>query len=790
MGPILSDWESCDKAVRVRHAEWASPGVPMPKKDGSIRYCVDFKTTLNPQLRTDHYPLPRPDNVFAQISKGVYFTSLDLKDAYMQLKLDEESQELCIVNTHKGYYKLKRLLYGISSSAAIFQNVMDDILQGLSGVICYLDNILIQGSTLSECVQRTLLVLGRLDKHNVRINLNKCQWFVEEFEFLGFVIRHGVRAQAPSITAAVMEFPTPKNSKPVHSFLGLLTFYHNFIPMCSTVTKPLRNLLKTNVPFSLTSECQEAFIKCKSLLVSNDLLVLYDPDLPIVVYCDVGVGAVLCHTVIVNGKPVDKPVMYASSSLTDTQQRYAQIDREGLAVIFAVSKFHKFLWGRQFTLVTDNYAIHRIFHSNKGLPVRTGHRLQHWAAILQAYNYVLVHRKCEFLRAADALSRLPTSVLIDDVLHVKILSPLPLTAEVIAAETVKDPILSQVLKLVFLGWPTRAKYSPESGLSPYFKLRDQLTIRDQCLLFASRVVVPLKLQAEVLKLLHAGHPGIVRSKALARSVVWWPPLNDDIVLHCKNCVPCTVANFSPSKEYVPWPKAIAPFSRVHIDFFEYKSLTFFILVDAYSRWLHVSLMSNGTNAKEVNAVLLSIFSVYGLATSIVSDNGPPFDSNEYTEFCTSFNIQVFHSPVYHPESNGLAEKGVDIAKEGIKKDLDKAFSDPNVVSDLALQEVSIVLQKFLFNYRNTPTSVDLKSPNDLLFAYKPATLLTMLLPGKSLNTNVQFREGEIVFLKLHRRSPTVQGTITRVISPLRYQISVEGVLKEVHHNQLVRSPTL
>ena len=165
------------------------------------------------------------------------------------------------------------------------------------------------------------------------------------------------------------------------------------------VTKPLRNLITEGVPFVWDKEREEAFLKCKYLLVSNDLLVLYNPDLPVVVYCDaspVGVGAVLCHTVNVNSKPVNKPVIYASSSLTETQQRYAQIDREGHSIIFAVTKFHKFSCGRPFLLVTDNFAIHRIFHANKGLPVRTGHRLQHWPAILQAYNYTLVHQKVSF----------------------------------------------------------------------------------------------------------------------------------------------------------------------------------------------------------------------------------------------------------------------------------------------------------------------------------------------------------------------------------------------------------
>lgn len=792
---ILDSWVDSGTAVRVRQAEWASPGMPLPKKDGTIRYVVDFKTTLNPQLRTDHYPLPRPDHVFASLSKGVFFTSLDLKDAYTQLKLHPDSQDLCIVNTHRGYYKLTRLIYGISSAAAIFQNVMDDILRDIPGVICYIDNILINGADLNEGITRTLLVLGRLEKHNVHLKLSKCEWFVTNLEFLGFVISKGRRGQAPSLTAAITNFKTPVNSSEVSSFLSLLSFYGMFIPMYSTVAKPLRLLTTNDAPFNWTTECQNAFQVLKCLLVSNDLLMLFDPDLPIVVYSDaspVGVGAVLAHTIQVNGKPVDKPVMFAAASLTKTQQNYAQVDREGLAVIFAVTKFHRFIWGRPFTLISDNFAVHRIFHETKGLPARTGHRLQHWATMLQAYNYKFIHRKCEFLQAADALSRLPSKQIIEEVYHVKVITPVPLTAAQIAFATAKDPILSRVLLQCHLGWPVKLNHAANSELSPFFKLRDQLTIIDKCLFFASRIVVPTSLQAQVLKLLHEGHPGIVRSKALARSIVWWPSLNQDIVTLCNNCTPCTVVNLKRTKEYIPWPPATSPFQRVHIDFFDYKNLSFLLICDAYSRWLQIVPMQS-TTAESVIAQLLNVFAIFGLPRVLVSDNGPPFDSNEYAAFGTMYNIQILHSPIYHPESNGLAEKGVDIGKSGLKKMLDQNVSLNSPPSPAESSKiVSHTLQKFLFNYRNTPTAVTLKTPNELLFSFKPTTLLSHLLPpsvSKSQN-KFHFREGEIVFVKLTKRTPAVKGTIVSAKSADIYIVSVEGVLKEIHHNQLVRGTKL
>lgn len=292
-------------------------------------------------------------------------------------------------------------------------------------------------------------------------------------------------------------------------------------------------------------------------------------------------------------------------------------------------------------------------------------------------------------------------------------------------------------------------------------------------------------------LIHEGHPGVVRSKALARSIVWWPSLNDDIVNLCKNCTPCTVVNLRKTKQYVSWPKCSHPFQRVHLDFFEWKSLSYFIMCDAFSHWIHVKQMNSTATVPVINE-LMSIISIFGLPTIIVADNGPPFDADDFARVLTSLNVQLLHSPIYNPESNGLAEKGVDVAKKALNKLFSQA--DLQTVSDNELLEiVQFRLSKFLFNYRNTPSSVDGKTPNELLLSYKPATMLNQLLPsgpGSSAGTRSHFRAGETVYFKLTKRSPAVMGVITSALGPNRYCFSVQGVIKELHHNQLCRATTL
>lgn len=206
---LLDSWEESGKAIRVRCADWASPGFLVPKSDNSYRMVVDFKKTLNPQLRVDHYPIPSPEEIFSSLSNSSVFVSLDLKDAYTQLSLHPDSQDLCVVNTHRGFYKLTRLIYGVASAAAIFQSVMEEMLAGIPGVIIYLDNVLIQAESMNVLIQRTLLVLGRMDRFNVHLKKPKCEWFVSKLEFLGFIISQHGRQPTPTLVAAIDNFPVP-----------------------------------------------------------------------------------------------------------------------------------------------------------------------------------------------------------------------------------------------------------------------------------------------------------------------------------------------------------------------------------------------------------------------------------------------------------------------------------------------------------------------------------------------------------------------------------------------------
>ena len=353
---------------KVTHSQWASPIVPVPKGDGRIRLCGDYKATLNSSLEVDQYPLPRPEDIFASLAGGQKFTTLDLTNAYQQMKLDLPSRELVTINTHRGLYRYTRLPFGVASAPALFQKTMDTVLQGLPHVACYIDDILITGENDQEHLQNVEETLRRLQEYNIRAKKVKCAFMQDSVTYLG----HKVDSQGLHPTSkkveAVLEAPQPQTLQELKSFLGLIHYYGKFMPNLATVLHPLNQLLRADTKWKWTSDCTEAFEAAKKMLASAPVLVHYNPELPLRVAGDAssyGIGAVMSH-VFPDG--TEHPVAFASRTLTSCEQNYAQLEKEALSLIFAINKFHTYLYGRKFTLITDNEPLAAILGPKKGVP--------------------------------------------------------------------------------------------------------------------------------------------------------------------------------------------------------------------------------------------------------------------------------------------------------------------------------------------------------------------------------------------------------------------------------------
>lgn len=443
---------------------WGTPLVPIPKKDG-VRLCADYRITVNPQLQPLKYPMRTPEELFASI-RGKMFCKLDCRNAYLQCELDEESREMTTVTTHRGAMRMNRLPYGISTCGAQFQAIMDQVLDGLSGVVCYLDDVLIGADNDRELMDRLDRVLERLKDNGVRLKKEKCQFGVREVMYLGWRLSEAGLRPVQEKTAAVTAAPDPRNVQELRSLIGSVSYYQRLLPNLSTVLAPLYALLKKGVKWAWTAECAAAVRCVKDMLSTAPVLMRYDPALPLRLVTDAsatGVGAALMQ---VTPDGLERPVQYASRTLTPTERKYAEVEKEAAAVSFGVRRFHQFLFGRTFTLVVDNRTLSRILNPDRELPSLAAARMQRYALQLAAYQYKIELRRTEEMRLADTMSRLPVPDAAENrrsaeeeatyggggVMFVAEQGPC-LTAQQIAAATRRDPVLARALAAVRSGWP-------------------------------------------------------------------------------------------------------------------------------------------------------------------------------------------------------------------------------------------------------------------------------------------------------------------------------------------------
>ena len=339
--------------------------------------------------------------------------------------------------------------------------------------------------------------------------------------------------------------------------------------------------------------------------------------------------------------------------------------------------------------------------------------------ILSAYQYVLKYTPGSQNECADCMSRLPLPSGQRDAaehmcsIHAMDLDSLPVTAKEIARATLKDTLLAGVLQRVRHGqWGN----TPSPLYDPFYRRRMELSCQDGCVLWGQRVVVPSSLQAQLLRELHEGHIGIARMKTLARSYFWWPRLDQQIETLAANCDACKSTAAMPAQApRHPWQSPNAPWDRIHMDFGEYNSKHFLVVIDAYSKWPEVRYMSS-TSASRLVEILEEIFAFHGFPRLVVSDNGPQFISHELQEYLTAHRILHHRSAPYHPATNGLAEGMV----KNVKQWLRKQVSCSSFTSSLA---------NFLHAYRNVPHTSTGHSPAELIFGRMPRTHLSMLLPS-------------------------------------------------------------
>lgn len=778
---------------KVDRSDYGTPIVPVIKRDGSIRLCGDYKITVNKVLKDFHYPLPRIEQLFAALSGGQHYSKIDLKHAYLQCILEESSRPLTAITTHIGTFIYRRAPFGLKCLPEMFQKLIEETLNGLN-CVAFQDDICVTGASKEIHLANLRAVLSRLQEAGLRVKFEKCEFFKEEVCYLGYRInKHGLHTDSSKVEA-IAKAPNPQNVSQLRAALGLINYYARFIPNMSTLLQPLYSLLKKGTSWQWTRDCDAAFRAIKEVLTREPALAHYDPSLPLVLSVDssaYGLGAVLSHAYPDGSERV---VCCASRTLSDTERRYSQVDKEALAIVYGVSRHHQYVYGRPFILKTDHKALSYIFGPKKGIPQTAASRLQRYAVRLAAYDFDIKFVPTERNGNADALSRLPLQHLKgesdrDDAAYLHFVEDsFPISHKDVAKETRNDLILRRVYGYLMSGWPEGTEIENEK---PYFHRKESLHIDHDCIVWGYRVVVPASLRAHILDEIHSGHPGVVRMKQVARHYVWWPLLDADIEARARACAACAAVRDAPPRAApVPYAWPTQPWSRLHADFLHFQSKTYFLLIDSHSKWIEVFGMPAGTTAAKVMTVLRECFARFGLPKQLVTDGGPPFTSAEFERFLRCNAIQHVLAAPYHPSSNGAAENAVKTVKKAIKK------------ASLEGDNVDRALSKFLFQYRNTEHASTQRSPAAAMLGRRLRSRLDMLRPHtadiveaaqqaqvrNAGGTSRDVNEGEQVLVKELRPNSIIKwkpGVIEKRTGAVTYKVRTEDMTKTRHIDQIM-----
>lgn len=703
---------------------WVSNLVIVEKPNGSLRLCLD-PIDLNKVIKCETFLVPTIDEIKSKLANKSVFSVIDLKDGFYQVPLHKNSQDMCTFTTPYGYYKFKRLPFGLSCSPSLFAKYNTKYFCDIENIIIFADDILIASETVEDHIQTLHKLFKRASELNIKFNQEKFQFLQSEVKYLGLIFdKHGSRPDKSRIKA-LENIAVPHNVKSLQKILGMFNFLRDFIPNMAEVTAPLRILLKKNVLWHWTNAQTEALNKLIELVSSAPTLRNFDPKLPVEIECDSsqsGLGACLMQR--------GQPVAFASRSLNSAEVNYPQIEKEMLGILFACNKFHNYIYGYKTNVFTDHKPLVSIFQKTISKVVSV--RIQKMK--LRLYKYILnvQYRKGSEMHISDLLSRnysketCEDEIQIDGIIH-SISSESNLDLKLVHTEQSKDPDLSIIKKFCFEGWPSNKNSLPKdnSVLRHYWNLRNDISVSNNDILYYSdRLIIPQSLKLVALKTLHSGHLGIVKTKLRSSDTMYWTNCGNDIENYISNCNTCAMYQSAKVKEELkPFPVPNKPFEQIALDIMNFNSNDYLVIVDYYSKWIDIYKLRTKTCSEIINKLKI-IFSNFGIPSKCISDNSP-FNSQEIKEFCTQYNIEWITTSPNHSQANGMAEKAVGIAKNIVRK----AHSEKVSYLDL------------LMEYRATKIPAIGYSPSEILM-------------GKNIRTKMPVSENKILPIsnlsKLHK----------------------------------------
>ncbi|RWS03567.1 gag-pol fusion protein-like protein [Dinothrombium tinctorium] len=655
--------------IEPSNSPWAAPVFLIPKKDGTYRFVIDYRD-LNETLVKDSYPMPRVDDSLDAISQAKYLSIIDCRSGYFQRRMGIKSRPKAAFVTPDGSFQPKVMMFGLATAPADFQRAMDNVIgkAKMKFAIVYIDDILIYSKTLEEHLNHLDYILSRIEKANLRLAADKCEFLKEKITFLGHEISaKGIQPSKDKVHK-VLSFRRPRTPRQVQQFLGLVNFYRKFIPNLSKIERPLRKLTFKDAEFKWTDDCEAAFKLLKKILCSEPILAHFDDDKEPILKTDASneaIGVVLAQE---DDEGIERVIAYGGRSLNKAEKNYSTTEKECLAVMYAVKAFQQYLHGRRFKIVSDHHALCWIRKMKNG-----NSKLMRWSIELSTYGYYVEYRAGKKHADADCLSRYPS-----DAFEAKLLNstkdPEEVHERIVYFTQNEQSELMDIDKWIEqqrndqLCKNIRAKI--ERGLAEDFTIIDGLLFKrvKTKVDFKDLIVVPAKLRRTVLTEFHnctiGGHFGQKKTTEKINTRFWWPTISKDVREYTKRCQECQ-NRYTPKiaqQGFLNPTEPIGIWHKVSIDFLgpltETDSGNKWIIVaqDSFSKWLEMCGVPDTKAETVANFIVYRIILKHGTPFSILSDRGLQFQSKLVKELCTALKIHKLSTTPYKPSTNGQVER--------------------------------------------------------------------------------------------------------------------------------------
>jgi hypothetical protein len=625
------------------------------KKDGSMRMCVDYRD-LNRITIKNRYPLPRVEELFDRLRGAKFFSKIDLRSGYHQVRIHPDDVPKTAFRTRYGHFEFLVLPFGLTNAPATFMHLMQSIFGPHLDVfvIVFLDDILIFSKTENEHKQHVRKVLELLRKHKLFAKKSKCEFFQQSVSFLGHVVSaEGISMEQDKVKA-ITDWPRPKSSTEVRSFLGLAGYYRRFVQGFSRIASPLTELLHNDHKFEWNQEQQQSFDVLKQAISSGPVLIIPDESKPYVVTTDASgfaVGATLAQD---QGKGL-QPIAFLSHKMQESERNYPVHEQELLAIIFALKEWRHYLHGRKFRVITDHQSL-RYLSTQPNL----SRRQVRWTEFLAQFDFEVEYKEGKANVVADALSRRAdlqekqedTAARLNNLVEMKV-QPASDLIDAIKTAYEEDDLAKSLM-------------ADPHGSHNHYQVRDGLIFCKQQLYVPPSAPIRAKLMLEAHDAPTGGHMGIVKTIDLLSRSYFWPNLQEDVKEYINSCHQCQ-SNKARTQAPTGLLQSIPPpprrWDQVSMDLITQLPRSrngndaIVVVVDKLSKMIHCIPATTTINAPELAKLFVrEVVRLHGVPSSIISDRDPRFTSSFWQELWKQLGTRLAMSTAYHPQTDGQTER--------------------------------------------------------------------------------------------------------------------------------------